>query len=201
MQVVPTMHSPNQRYNRIHDWMWRHVIRSIFQIPLKHWQAWNIDLSRKPASVLTTVLVNKCLLRSCLNLPWCKFEPLPRELLLDIKEEPSAFPSPFPSSGSCREQWGHPSASCSPNKPSQSLYLHLTGHAFQPFQHFYCPLMDASKDLCIHLKLWGPDLHTALEVRLHPCWIQQDNHLFWPAADTAPQDVLCPLACQAPLLT
>lgn len=30
----------------------------------------------------------------------------------------------------------------------------------------------------ILLKLWGPELHTILQMRLHRCWIRGDSHLF-----------------------
>ena len=54
------------------------------------------------------------------------------------------------------------------------------------------------------LKLWGPDLHTVLEVRPHQHWIQQDNHVFWLAGYAAfdtPQGAVCLLSCQGTLLT
>lgn len=44
----------------------------------------------------------------------------------------------------------------------------------------FCPPLGTFKDLHIHLKLWGSELHRALQVWPHQCWVQQDNQLFWP---------------------
>ncbi|KAK4815837.1 hypothetical protein QYF61_008440 [Mycteria americana] len=50
-----------------------------------------------------------------------------------------------------------------PTRQTQSARPLLTGHAFQPFHQLCCPPLDAFKDLHILLKLWGPELPTALQ--------------------------------------
>lgn len=61
---------------------------------------------------LTTLSVRKYFLMSSVNLPWYSIKPL-YILSLDPEEERSAPPSPLPSSGNCRKQWSHSSASFS----------------------------------------------------------------------------------------
>jgi len=54
-------------------------------------------------------------------------------------------------------------------RQTQSPQPLLTGHAFQRFHQLCCLPLDAFKDLHIFLKLWGPELPTALKVRPHQC--------------------------------
>lgn len=58
---------------------------------------------------------------SSLNLPWCSFQPFPHILLLDPRQKSSDIPLPFLWSGSCKEQWGHSSASFSPNQTNPKI--------------------------------------------------------------------------------
>lgn len=67
----------------------------------------------------------------------------------------------------------------------------------------FFPPPDTFKDLH-SLILCGPELHTVFKMRLHQCWIQQDNYLFWRAgyaAFDAPQHAVCPFGCQGKQLT
>lgn len=58
--------------------------------------------------------VRKFFILSCLNLPWCIFVLFPCILSLDPRSRTWHHPLRFPSSGSCREQWGRLLASSSP---------------------------------------------------------------------------------------
>ncbi|KAK4815415.1 hypothetical protein QYF61_001403 [Mycteria americana] len=79
-----------------------------------------------------------------------------------------------------------------PTRQAQSARPLLTGHAFQPFHQLCCPPLDAFKDLHILLKLWGPELPTALQGTLL-------THIE-PAVDQLPQTPFCRAALQ-PLLS
>lgn len=52
-----------------------------------------------------------------------------------------------------------------PEKPK--VFSHSYRTFLQPFHHVWCLLMDMLEDLHIFLKLWGPELHTELQVRPH----------------------------------
>jgi len=70
----------------------KHIIKGIVQMPLKHRQLWGIDrLSKQPDPVFDTLSVNKCFLKSNLNLPWRSFEPFPCVFWLDPSEKRSAW--------------------------------------------------------------------------------------------------------------
>lgn len=72
----------------------------------------------------------------------------------------STFLLHFASSKSCREQWGDPSASFSPQLKKQVLSHSPRRHFFQPFHQICCRPLDAFNALKNMFSLWGPELHT-----------------------------------------
>lgn len=123
---------------------------------------------------LNTFLVKKYFLMSCLNLHWGNFEPLNHSntgyhWMPDRRAQP--FPLHLiPSSGSCREPRCLLSLLFS--KLGKSKVLSLSSQ-HRPSSHF---TSFAAHPCTILLKLWGPELQTVLQVRLHQWWIQWDNH-------------------------
>ena len=81
-----------------------------------------------PFQALTTLWVKKCLLASSLDLPRGGFEPFPRVLSLDSRQESSAPPSPRPLLGERAE-----SDEINPQPPSlQTRQTQSPGRTFQP---------------------------------------------------------------------
>lgn len=112
------------------------------------------NLSRKLFCCLTTLMVKKCFTRSSPNLP-------------------SAALS-YSHMSYHRIPGEELSASLSTSLP-QAAAPHRT--CFQPHHQLCCSPLEAPE--CLNsLTLWDPEVHTALQVRLHRCWIQWDNHLF-----------------------
>lgn len=130
-------------------------------------------LSRKPVPVFYQCLSKETLSNVQSEHPWHSLGPFPCVLSLNIREKSLTGPSPIPPLRSCTEQWGHPS-NLHFSKLDQSK---VPSHSSQ-----YRPsssvtscvalLWIAFRELHILLKLWGPEVHTALQVRLHqplPC--------------------------------
>lgn len=85
------------------------------------------------------------------------------------------------------------------NRKMQSLQLLLTGCFFQAPHQLCFHSLDVTEYLHILVELWGPELPTALPIRLHQCWVKQEIHLFWLAGDAVFEtawDRFCPLGYQ-----
>lgn len=146
------------------------------QMLLKHWQAWSIEhLSRKPVPVFDCPLHKEM---STLNLPWHSFEPFPPILSLDyLGEELSSFLPTSPPQEEAESNEVVPYSPFFQTGEVQSPNPLLTGHSLEPINlhGLYSPPLDASRDLQVLLKLWGPELPTVLGMRLDQQW---NNHLF-----------------------
>ena len=133
---------------------------------------------------LSTLAEKKWFLTQNLNLPWCNLKPLP--LILSLLPGRRGQPPPHHNllSGSCREGWGLPWASSSPDWtiPVPSATPHKT--CAPDLSQFQCPSLDMLQGLKFFLLVKSPKLNTVLEVQPHQSWVQWDNHLPAPAGCT-----------------
>lgn len=142
--------------------------------------------------------MKKCFLKSSLKLPSCSFEPLPCILPLDPRLKSSAYLSPFPFP---RRLWRAMRSYLSLiSSKWYKLRVLSPPRTCQPLHHLCCPPVDAFEDIHLLLKLWGPELHTALKLRQQECWMQRGNHIFGVTGDVcdAPRWGFALLVAQAP---
>ena len=114
---------------------WKHINEGIVQMPVEHWQAWGINQLSKKSVPEFSHPHGKEMFQAAQSDP-----PLAvlchSHMSCHGQQEHSPVPLCFPSSGCCREQWGHLSASVSPNCTAQWPQPLLTGHAFSPATSF-----------------------------------------------------------------
>ena len=137
-------------------------------MPLNHWQGWGINhLPSKPVPVFNHPLSEEMLPYVQSEPPWVQLRTIPTRPVTGSQGEElstSLCMSPPQEAAGSNEVAPHPPFL--QTRQAQSPQLLLIAHASQTFHQLCCPPLDTFKDLHIFLKLWGPELHTELKVRL-----------------------------------
>lgn len=149
-------------------------------MPLKHWLvSTSTTFLGSLFQCLNSLSVKKCFLMSSLNLPVAVLNHSCMSCLWIEGSRDQQLLLHLPFLESCEEQWGliafFPSAFFSPNRQMQSVQLLLTAVSSSPCLSFVAIV---AKYLHIFVKLWGPELHMTLQIRLHQHSVKQDNHIF-----------------------
>lgn len=119
------------------------------------------------------LFIKKCLLISSLNLPQHSFEPF--LLITGSPGEEIAILSSYPPQETVESNEVTPQPPFLQTRPAQNPWGSSQDILSKPFTTFVALLWMRSRTFTS--KPWGPELHTAPEVRPHQGWTQQDNHL------------------------